>query len=133
MNLNPYLNFPGTCEEAMTFFAKVLNGNIEAMMRFEGSPMEKNVPPERIKKIMHARIRWGDHTLMASDAAPDRFKPMQGFSVSINLNDTAEAERIFGALTEGGTVEMALQQTFWAKRFGAFTDRFGTPWLINCE
>ncbi len=133
MNLNPYLNFPGTCEQAMTFYAKVLNGNIEAMMRFEGSPMEKNVPPERIKKIMHARIRWGDHTLMASDAPPDRFKPMQGFSVSINLNDTAEAERIFAALTESGTVEMALQQTFWAKRFGAFTDRFGTPWLINCE
>jgi len=133
MNLNPYLNFPGTCEEAMTFYAKVLNGNIEAMMRFEGSPMEKNIPPERIKKIMHARIRWGDHTLMASDAPPDRFKPMQGFSVAINLNDTAEAERIFAALTEGGTVEMALQQTFWAKRFGAFTDRFGTPWLINCE
>jgi PhnB protein len=133
MNLNPYLNFPGTCEEAMNFYAKVLNGNIEAMMRFEGSPMEKNVPPERVKKIMHARIRWGDHTLMASDAPPDRFKPMQGFSVSINLNDTAEAERIFTALTEGGTVEMALQQTFWAKRFGAFTDRFGAPWLINCE
>ncbi len=132
MNLNPYLNFPGTCEEAMTFYAKVLNGNIEAMMRFEGSPMEKGVPPERIKKIMHARIRWGDHTLMASDVGPDDFKPMQGMMVTINLTDIPKAERISAELSEAGSVQMALQETFWAQRFGMFTDRFGTPWMINC-
>ena len=85
MNLNPYLNFPGTCEEAMTLYAKVLGGKIEAMMRFEGSPMEKSVPAERRQKIMHARIRWDKQVLMASDAGPDYYKTPQGFSVSINL------------------------------------------------
>jgi PhnB protein len=133
MNLNPYLNFPGTCEEAMNFYAKALDGKIEAMMRVRGSPMEKNSPPDRLDKIIHARVRWGDHVLMASDAPPDYFKPMQGFSVTINLSDTAEAERIFAVLSEGGNVGMPIQQTFWAKRFAHFSDRFGTPWMINCE
>jgi PhnB protein len=58
---------------------------------------------------------------------------MQGFTVTINLDDTAEAERIFAALSEGGNIAMPIQQTFWAKRFGHFVDRFGTPWMINCE
>ena len=133
MKINPYLNFPGTCEEAMNFYAKVLGGTIEAMMRFEGSPMEKHVPPDSVKKIIHARIRWGDHVLMASDAMSDRFKPPQGFSVTINPSEIPEAERIYKELSAGGAVNMELQQTFWAKRFGAFTDRFGIPWMINCE
>jgi PhnB protein len=133
MNLNPYLTFDGRCEEAMTFYAKVLAGKIEAMMNHEGTPMESHTPPEWRKKIMHARIRWDDHVLMASDAPPERYNKPQGFSVTINTGDTAEAERIFKELSEGGTVQMALQQTFWAKRFGAATDRFGTPWMINCE
>lgn len=132
MNLSPYLNFPGTCEEAMNVYAKVLNGKIGAMMRFEGSPMADHVPAERRQKIMHARLDWDGQMLMASDAGPDNFKPMQGMMVAINLTDIAEAERIYGALSEGGKVEMPLQETFWAQRFGMFTDRFGTSWLVNC-
>lgn len=133
MNLNPYLNFPGTCEEAMNFYAKALGGTVEAMMPFEGSPMEKHVPPEALKMIVHARISFGDRVLMGSDATPDRFKTPQGFSVSINLTDVDEAERIYKELSAGGRVDMELQQTFWAKRFSMFVDRFGTPWMINCE
>ena len=131
-NLAPYLNFPGTCEQAMTHYAKVLKGTIGAMMRFEGSPMEKHVPAERIKKIMHARVDWNGQMLMASDAPPDDFKPMQGMMVTINMTDIPEAERLYAELSEAGNVQMALQETFWAQRFGMFTDRYGTPWMINC-
>ena len=79
------------------------------------------------------RLRVGDQLLMGADAPPDRYQKPQGFSVTLGLKDQAEAERIFKALAEKGTVEMALQETFWAVRFGVLVDRFGIPWTINCE
>ena len=75
----------------------------------------------------------GDEVLMGSDAPPDRYEAMRGFSVTIGVNDPTEAERIFHALAESGTVRMPIQETFWAVRFGMLVDRFGTPWMINCE
>jgi PhnB protein len=132
-NLACYLNFPGTAEEAITFYAKVLKGTIGAMMRFAGSPMEKHTSPERLQKIMHARLDWNGQMLMASDAPDEYFKPMQGMSVAINMTDVAEAERIYAELSKDAkSIDMAMQETFWAQRFAVFTDRFGTPWLINC-
>jgi PhnB protein len=133
MQLNPYLLFTGQCEEAFKFYEKLLGGKIEAMMAHEGTPAEKGVPPEWRKKILHARLAVGDQVLMASDAPPGRQQQPQGFSVSITLKDPAEAERIYHGLAEGATVTMPIQQTFWAKRFGMLTDRFGIPWMINCE
>jgi PhnB protein len=81
---------------------------------------------------MHARVDWNGQMLMASDAGPADFKPMQGMMVTINMTDIPEAERIYAELSEASNVQMALQETFWAQRFGMFTDRFGTPWMINC-
>ena len=133
MQLNPYLMFNGTCEAAFKFYEKVLGGKIEAMMPHEGTPAEEHVPAEWRKKIMHARLVVGDEVLMASDAPPEHFQPMKGFSVSLNVDKPAEAERIFQALSEKGSVTMPLQQTFWASRFGMLVDQFGTPWMINCE
>ena len=133
MQLNPYLMFNGTCEAAFKFYGKVLGGKIEAMMPHEGTPAEEHVPEEWRKKIMHARLVIGDEVLMASDAPPEHFQPMKGFSVSLNVDKPAEAERIFQALSEKGSVTMPLQQTFWATRFGMLVDQFGTPWMINCE
>jgi PhnB protein len=133
MQLNPYLTFNGNCEAAFKFYAQVLGGKIEAMIPHEGTPAAEHVPPEWRSKIMHARLTAGDKVLMGSDAPPDRYEAMRGFSVTIGLTDTAEAERIFQALAENGTVHMPLQQTFWAARFGMLVDRFGTPWMINCE
>ena len=133
MQLNPYLTFNGRCEEAFRFYEKVLGGKIEAMMSHAGSPMEQQVPPEWRSKIMHTRLRLGDEVLMASDAPPDRYQPMQGFSVTLAIEDPAEADRVFHALSERGTVQMPIQKTFWALRFGMFVDQFGTPWMINCE
>jgi PhnB protein len=98
-----------------------------------GTPAAEHAPPEWQSEIMHARLSIGDQVLMASDSPPQYQAPMKGFSVSLNVDSIAEAERIFAAFAEGGTVGMPLQQTFWATRFGMLTDRFGTPWMINCE
>jgi PhnB protein len=133
MQINPYLSFNGNCAEAFAFYAQVLGGEVLAMMTHAGTPMEAHVPPEWVGKIMHARMRVGDSILMASDAPPDRYETPRGFSVTLSPTDPAEAERIFHALADNGVVQMAIQQTFWALRFGALTDRFGTPWMINCE
>ena len=91
------------------------------------------MPSEWRKKILHARLTVGDQALMGSDAPPERYDKPQGFSVSLNVDKPAEAERIFRALSENGKVQMPLEQTFWAVRFGMCVDRFGTPWMVNCE
>jgi PhnB protein len=133
MQLNPYLTFNGQCEDAFKFYEKCLGGKIEAMMTHAGTPAEQHVPPEWRNKILHARLTVGDQALMGSDAPPGRYEQPQGFSVSLNINDPREAERIFRALSENGKVQMPLQQTFWAERFGMCADRFGIPWMVNCE
>ena len=97
MQLNPYLTFNGTCETAFKFYAQVLGGKIEAMIPHEGTPMADHVSPEWRSKIMHARLSIGDRLLMGSDAPPDRREAMQGFSVTLSLDDPTEAERMFGA------------------------------------
>ena len=133
MSLNPYLHFSGQCETAFKFYEKALGGKIESMMTHGESPMADKVSADWRTKIMHARLNVGDGVLMGSDAPPQYYKKPQGFSVSLSLKDPAQAESIFKALSEKGAVEMPLQQTFWAKRFGMCTDQFGIPWMINCE
>jgi PhnB protein len=133
MQLNPYLNFNGQCEEAFRLYERVLGGKIEMMMTFAESPMAEQVPAQWRGKVMHARISFGGEVLMGSDAPPDRFQKPQGFSVSFSVDKPADAERIFAALADKGQVQMPIQKTFWAERFGSVTDRFGIPWMINCE
>ena len=133
MQLNAYLNFNGQCEEAFRFYERLLGGKIEMMMSFGDSPMADQVPAEWRKKVMHARLVVGANTIMGSDAPPDRFQKPQGFSVSLSVEKPAEAERMFAALAEKGNVQMPIQETFWALRFGSVTDRFGIPWMVNCE
>ncbi len=133
MQLNPYLLFDGHCEEAFKSYEKLFGGSIKAMFAFEGSPMAEHVPAGWRNKIMHATLDIGGQILMGSDAQGEHYHKPQGFSVSLSIGKAAEAERVFGALAEGGQVRMPLQQTFWAARFGMVTDRFGIPWMINCE
>jgi PhnB protein len=134
MQLNPYLMFDGRCEQAFKFYAKVLGGTIAAMIPHEGTPAAAHVPAEWRSKIMHARLTVGDKVLMGSDAPPDRYDGgMKGFSVTLGIDEPKEAERVFHALAEKGTVNMPIQETFWAERFGMLVDQFGTPWMINCE
>jgi len=133
MQVNPYLFFNGNCEAAFKFYQQVLGGKIEAMITHEGTPAADHVPAEWRSKIMHARLVTDDQVLMASDAPPGHYQAPQGFSVSLNVSSAAEAERVFKALSEGGVVRMPLEKTFWAIRFGMCADRFGIPWMVNCE
>ena len=133
MQLNAYLSFNGNCEEAFKFYALCLGGKIEAMIPYEGSPASEHVPPEWRSKVVHARLAIGDSVLMGGDVPPIQFKKPVGFSVNIALKDVAEAERIFQSLAENGAIHMPFQQTFWTIRFGMLIDRFGTPWMINCD
>ncbi len=133
MQLNPYLFFNGQCEAAFKFYEQLLGGKIVAMMTHAGTPAENQVPPEWREKIIHARMVIGEQLLMGSDAPPGHFHQPQGFSVSLLVDEPEDAERIFHTLAENGTVKMPLQKTFWAIRFGMLVDRFGIPWMVNCE
>ena len=133
MQWNPYLTFNGRYEAAFKFYEKVLGGKIEAMMTYGSSPMAEQTSPEWRNKIMHARLNVGDKMLMASDAPPDRYEAMKGIMVTLGIDDPGEAERVFHALSENGTIQMPIQETFWALRFGMLVDQFGTPWMVNCE
>ena len=132
MQLSPYLNFNGQCEAAFKFYERVLGGKIEAMITFAGTPAEEHAPPELRNKILHARLIVGSDALMGSDAPPDRYDAPKGFSVSLQIDDPADAERIFHSLAENGIVQLPIQQTFWAERFGMLVDQFGIPWMVNC-
>jgi PhnB protein len=133
MQMNPYLFFSGQCEEAFKFYEKCLGGRITMMVTYLGTPAAQQVPAGFGKKIVHARLVAGDMILMGCDAPPERFSKPQGFSVSLNVDAAAEAERIFHALAENGKVSMPIQKTFWAERFAMFVDQFGIPWMVNCE
>ena len=132
MQLNSYLTFNGQCEAAFKFYEQCLGGTIGTMLTHGNSPVAKEVPSEWHNKILHASLTVGDHVLMGADAPPDRYEKPQGFSVMLELKDATEADRVFQAFTEKGTVQMQLQETFWALRFGMLIDRFGIPWMINC-
>lgn len=133
MQLSTYLTFSGQCRDAFTFYEKCLGGKIQMMMTYGESPMGDKVTPESRNHVMHVTMVVGDGVLMGSDAPPDRYQKPQGFMVQIGIDDPAEAERLFQALSENGTITMPFQQTFWAARFGMLVDRFGTPWMINCR
>lgn len=132
-----YLSFNGDCAEALTFYAQVLDARIEALMTYgempDGDmPGGDPVPPEHANKIMHGYLVHPDFALMAGDAMPGvPFEGMKGVMLAITYAGTADAERVFNTLAEGGSVQMPLGETFWAERFGMLTDRFGTAWAVN--
>lgn len=133
MELSPYLIFDGDCETAFKRYEKVFDGKIVILMRNADMPPGTPFPPGAEKRIMHVRLKIGDRTLMGSDALPGNFKKQQGFSVSLQTGSPTEADRMFSELSEGGTVTMPIAETFWAKRFGMLTDKFGIHWIVNCD
>ena len=132
MKLNPYLMFNGNCLEAFKFYMECFGGKLGDPFTFGESPMADQTPPELRNRIMHMELMVNGVTLMGSDCPPEIFKEPQGFHASLVFEDPVEAERIFNALAESGTVQMPIQETFWATRFGMLVDRFGTPWMVNC-
>ncbi len=133
MKLNTYLGFDGTCAEAFRFYERVLHGQIDMMMTYGESPEADRVGPGQRDRIMHAHMTVAGQSLMGGDSPSGMHTKPGGFCVSINVDDEAEAERVFAELSEGGQVQMPIGETFWAKRFGMCVDRFGTPWMVNCS
>lgn len=133
MQINPYLHFEGRCEEAFKVYEKALGGKIVAMLPHEGTPAAEHVPTEWQKKILHARLEVGGEAIMGTDVAPQQFARPQGFSVSVTVKTKADAEKVFNELANGGTVTLPLQATFWSIAFGMVTDKYGVPWMVNCE
>lgn len=133
MRMNPYLNFDGDCEEAFRYYERVLGGEIEAIMKHGDSPIAGEVPSDWHGMVLHACLKVGDQTLMASDSPPGHHRAPGNMYVSLHIEDASEAERVFVALADNGTVHMPFEKTFWAERFGMLTDRFGTNWMVNCE
>lgn len=134
MKLNAYLTFNGNCAQAFAYYAEHLGGQIVASMKFGDAPEGGGAGPELADKVMHSCLMVGEQALMGSDAVTQYcpYVPLKGMSIALHPTSVEEAERAFAALSAGGTVEMPLQQIFWATRFGSCTDQFGVPWMINC-
>jgi PhnB protein len=133
MQVQPYLFFDGRCEEAVEFYRRVLGAEVTMLMRFKDSPEPPEqgmVVPGAEDKVMHASLRIGDATLLASDGRCQGRPAFQGFALSLTAPDEAAAERLFASLAEGGEVQMPLAKTFFAARFGMVADRFGVSWMI---
>ena len=133
MQTNPYIFFTGDCEAAFKFYEDRLGAKILTMMKHAGTPAEGHVPAEWGEKIIHGRIQLGDTVVMASDVPPGQSEKTQGFRLSLSFDKPADADRAFNALVESGSVQMPIAKTFFAERFCMLTDRFGVPWMINCE
>ena len=130
MQVQPYLFFDGRCEEALEFYRAKLGARVEMLMRFKENPepMPGKAPPG--DKVMHACVRIGDTAIMASDGYCAGKPSFQGFSLSLNATDEADAQRLFAALGEGGEVQMPLGKTFFSPAFGMVADRFGVSWMV---
>lgn len=126
-----YLAFPGTCREAMTFYAQVLGGQL-VVHSFGETPMADQVPPGLQDRVANAELKLGAYTIMASDMMSGCDKPVPGAVVQLYYEDMQMARDIFAQLSEGGSVEMPFDRSFWAQGFGTLTDRFGIGWMINC-
>jgi PhnB protein len=133
MTLNPHLSFNGQCEAAFKLYERCLGAKNAFMLKWGDSPMKDQAPPEWRDKIAHATLILENTSVAGSDPLPSQYERPKGFSLLLNLSNLDEAERIFQTLAENGTVQMPMQQTFWAVRFGSLVDQFGIPWAINCE
>jgi len=133
MKLSTQLTFKGQCEAAFKFYERCLGGKITFTLTWGNSPMANQAPPEWHEKILHATLEVGDNVLAGCDVPPGQYEQPKGFSVLLAADDPLDAERIFHALAENGTVQLPIQETFWAVRFGMVVDQFGTPWEIHCE
>lgn len=133
MLVQPYLYFDGRCEEAIEFYRKTLGAEVDMLMRFKDGPQPAQpgmVPPGSENKVMHASLRVGDTSFMASDGHCLGKLDFQGFSLSLTAADAGEAERKFALLADGGKVTMPLAKTFFSSSFGMLTDRFGVSWMV---
>ena len=133
MKVEPYLMFEGRIEEALQFYQQKLGAKVEAIIRYKENPEPKYNPPGSGEKVMHSLFRIGDAQIMASDGNCTGKPGFQGFALTLNAANTAEANQRFDALAEGGKVQMPIGETFFAKSFGMVADRFGVHWMVIAE
>jgi PhnB protein len=133
MALIPYLFFDGTCAEAMKFYAEVFGGTIVSMQRWSEMPPNPDYPisDEQKNRVMHARMDSNVANLLGSDGTAGTEQKGGNISLSLNLTDVAEGEKLFNGLSSGGSVEQPLTDMFWGDKFGQFTDKFGIDWMFN--
>ncbi len=138
-SINPYLIFNGNCEAAFLFYKSVFGGEFPYIGKFKDMPADDNCPPptaEDAERIMHVSLPIGkDSVLMGSDSTSQSGDVIVGnnFSVSINTDSTAEADKLFSGLSADGNVIMPMNKTFWGAYFGMFSDKFGICWMINFD
>jgi PhnB protein len=133
MPIQPYLFFDGRCEEAINFYRNNLGAEVTMLMRFKDSPeppQPGSCGPNDGDKVMHASLRVGDTTILASDGRCEGRPTFQGFALSFTVPNEAQADRLFNALSAGGQIQMPLAKTFFSPRFGMVADRFGVSWMI---
>jgi PhnB protein len=128
--LTPYLFFDGRCEEAIEFYKQTLDAQVQMVMRFKDGPDQNMCAPGNEDKVMHACVRIGDTAVMMSDGRAQMQPKFEGFALSLDARDEADAERLYAALAQGGQAQMPLTETFFAKRFGMVADRFGVGWML---
>jgi PhnB protein len=134
MKLHTYLNFNGTCAQAFAYYEKHLGAKITSSMTYGQMPGATTLPPNQVNLILHARIALGDTYLMASDVPPTMpWEPMRSAYLTLNVDSSAEAERIHAALADGGQIFMPLQETFYAHKFSMLRDKFGINWMVIHE
>lgn len=132
MNVQPYLSFEGRCQEALDFYKSAVGAKIDVVMQFKDAPsdVQMQISPESKGKVMHSAFRVGDTQIMATDGQCNGMSQFSGISLTIKAASNAEAEKLFAALGNGGTVTMPMSETFFAHRFGMLADKFGMPWMV---
>lgn len=133
VTVQPYLFFDGKCEEAIEFYKSAIGAKVEMLMRFKENPDPGQMPPNSDDKVMHAAFTVGGTQILASDGHCAGKPSFQGFGLTLNAKDDAEAEKLFGAVGKGGQVQQPLVKTFFASKFGMVTDRFGIMWMVIAE
>ena len=131
MKLDFYINYRGNCKEAFQFYEKHLGGKITMMNTFRDMPDAAKIPEERKDDILHARIEIGGAVVMGADIP--QAEPMRSAYLTLRVDSAAEAERLYGLLSDGGEIFMKMEQTFFASRFAMLRDKFGTSWMLLHE
>jgi len=136
MKVQSYLFFDGRCDEALDFYKKTLGAEVTMLMRYKDNPDPQpgsQPPGATAEKVMHCGFKVGETEVLASDGNCLGKPNFQGFALAVTVADEAKAEQTFAALCEGGTVQMPMGPTFFAKRFGMVGDKFGVGWMVLTE
>ena len=131
-SFHPYLAFAGNCREAFTRYQEIFGGELVVLTGADVPPdAAGDMSPDMGDMVLHAALVAGDRLLMGADAPGGTFDGHnRGMCCNVSVDELAEAERVFAALSEGGEVQQPLMQTFFSPGFGMCLDRFGTPWMV---